>query len=644
MCGICGIVGENINTSKNELIVRAMMKTLIHRGPDDCGIEKGKNFIFGHQRLSIIDINHGHQPMLTDDKQVVLVLNGEIYNYLELKRELSLKGVKFKTTSDTEVLLKLYEQKGPKCLEYINGMFSFAIFDSRKKIFFAARDQFGIKPFYYYAFPNGNIVFASEIKAILQHPRIRAEVNYDGLEEYLTFQFCFNNKTLFKGIKKLEPAHKINWFLSDGDKFQIQEYWKQNYKVDTRHSKAYSIDRLKFLLEDSIQLQLRSDVSLGAYLSGGIDSSVVASLAGRLYGNDFQCFTGKFKEGILFDESKYAKVVAKNINTKLHFVTIEENGFIRLMPKLIYCMDEPVAGPGLLPQYVVSSFAAQHVKVVLGGHGGDEIFGGYTRYAIAYLEQCIKGAIYESQEEGRHIVTLNSIIKNLPALKEYVPMLKEFWKTGLFESMDSRYFKLIDRGGDLKSVLSKEMQSLHSKEKMFEHFASVFNSAGTKSYINKMLHFDQKTLLPALMHIEDRVSMAASLESRVPLLDYRIVEFANTLPPALKFHGGRLKHILREAMKNVLPSLILDRRDKMGFPVPLKEWLKKGPVCDFVRSIILSDSARKRGLFNVKEVEKLLEKEGNYVRQIWGILCLELWHQIFIDKNSAYSFLHKGNL
>lgn len=637
MCGICGIVGGEARSPESERIVSTMMECLSHRGPDDEGMMKDNSFIFGHKRLSIIDLDYGRQPMRSDSGDITLIFNGEIYNYVELRQELARKGIHFKTFSDTEVLLRLYEAEGEDCLNRLNGMFAFAIFDKRKNLFFAARDHFGIKPFYYYTFPDGSIIFASEIKALLKHPSVHAVAETEAVQEYLTFQFCLNSKTLFKDIKKLEPGQILLWNPDKNRETVIKTYWKQTYEVDVYHTEEYFLDKLLILLEDSIRQQLRSDVPLGAYLSGGIDSSTVATLAGMQYGKGFQCFTGKFSEGPSYDESRYARIVSDSINATLHTIVPTADDFVRLMPKLIYHLDEPVAGPGTFPQYMVSELASKNVKVVLGGQGGDEVFGGYARYLIAYLEQCLKGAIYETQEEGQHIVTLHSIIQSLPLLREYVPMLKEFWRGDLFEHMDSRYFRLIDRSHDLQTLLSEDMKNLYDKDLMFENFKTLFNNSGTKSYVNKMLNFDQKTLLPALLQIEDRVSMAVSLESRVPLLDYRIAELANSMPPSLKFKEGKIKHSLREAMKNLLPKEISSRRDKMGFPVPLKEWMTKGSVHDFIRDTLLSRSSKERGVFNIKELEKSIEKEKSFGRQIWGALCMELWYQVFIDKNDSMS-------
>ncbi|MFQ5482090.1 MAG: asparagine synthetase B family protein, partial [Nitrospinaceae bacterium] len=307
--------------------------------------------------------------------------------------------------------------------------------------------------------------------------------------------------------------------------------------------------------------------------------------------------------------------------------------FIECLPRLIYHMDEPMAGPGLFPQYIVNRYASQHVKVVLGGQGGDEFFGGYARYLVAYLEQALKGAIFETQEEGRYLVTLDSIIPNLPILKQYVPMLKKFWSEGLFESMDRRYFRIIDRTPDLESLLSKDFQAIVSKQDVFDAFQKQFNDPNTKSYINKMTHFDLKTLLPALLHVEDRVSMAVSLESRVPILDPRIAELAASVPPRIKFQGGKTKALLKKAMENVLPPEILNRKDKMGFPVPLSEWMDIPRFREFVHETLLSRRCIERGFFREQALYNMVAEEPQFGRQLWGLLCLELWFRQFIDRN-----------
>lgn len=326
--------------------------------------------------------------------------------------------------------------------------------------------------------------------------------------------------------------------------------------------------------------------------------------------------------------------MAKECCAQIYEIFPTEADFVSVLPKLVYHMDEPMAGPGLFPQYMVARLAAQNVKVVLTGHGGDEIFGGYARYVIAYLEQALKGAIFETHDEGEHIVSLQSILPNLPFLGSYVPTLRYFWESGLFEPMDRRYFRLIDRSRGDWSVLSDDFQSRFDGERIFSRFQTVFNHPDTPSYYNKMVHFDMCASLPALLHVEDRVTMACSLESRVPLLDHRIVELVARMPPRLKFKGAEMKYILKRSMKNIVPPLILERKDKMGFPVPLHLWAKNS-LRRFYQDILLSPTCRNRGIFNPPQIEKLIHREDAYGRRLWGMINIELWFRQFIDKKAG---------
>lgn len=626
MCGIAGIFNQSKPVDKSILV--KMSEILNHRGPDDKGEYLHDNIGLAHRRLSIIDLKNGHQPMLDSTGRYCIIFNGEIYNYLELRQELIDAGYSLKTHSDTEVLLYLFIKEGKDCLKKLIGMFAFAIYDQETRTLFLARDHFGIKPLYY-AECNDAFVFASEIKSLLCHPSIKAKPNQGALYEYITFQFCLDNRTLFHGIRKLEPANYM--VVKQGKITEKKAYWSVDFTVDYHHTQDYFLERLAFLLQDSVRLQLRSDVPLGAYLSGGFDSSTVTTYAAELMKTSIATFTGGFKEGPQYDETAYAKAVSKQAKTMHYEIFPTAKDFTDTIENLIYYMDEPAAGPGLFPQYFVSKLASQKVKVVLGGQGGDEIFGGYARYLVAYLEQCIKSAIYEQQEEGKYVVTLETIIPNLALLKEYAPLIKRFWSQGLFEPMDTRYFQLINRSSDLKGIYTNEFQKEFDYKKIFDTFSTMFNSPQTKSYFNKMTYFDMRTLLPALLQVEDRMSMAVSLESRVPLLDHRIVELVASMPPTLKFADGKTKHVLRMVAQGKLPKEIVERKDKMGFPVPLSEWLKKGIVRDFVLDIFNKKSCKERGILDTKHIETLLNSELPFGRGLWGALCLELWHQKFID-------------
>ena len=625
MCGFVGLIDLNSKPVYPDLL-RKMVSRIHHRGPDDEGYFIKGNLGLYHKRLSIIDIKGGHQPMSFNG--ITIVYNGEIYNYIELREELKSKGHSFQTTSDTEVVLHMYEEYGDDFVNLLNGMFAFVIHDSRRNRLFIARDHFGIKPLYIYH-DTSIIAFASEIKALLVHERIKAIPDYDGLNEYLTFQFVLGEGTLFKDIKKIQPGHYCTIDLND---YQIRhkKYWEPDFQLDTHHTEEYFVENLRGILDEIVFQQLRSDVPVGTYLSGGIDSSLVTMLSAKHYGNQLQSFTGAFREGPEFSEMPFAEIVAKQANSQLHKIYPTEQQFVDNLSKLIYHLDEPVAGPGLFPQFMVSKYAAENVKVVLGGQGGDEIFGGYTRYLVAYLEQAIKGAIFESNEEGEHIVSLNSILPNLPSLQQYIPMMKSFWKTDAFSQMDKRYFALINRMGGTQAFLSNEYLENYNEEAIFNQFSKFFNHIDTQSYYNKMTHFDMISSLPGLLQVEDRVSMAVSIESRVPLLDRRIVDLVSKMPAGMKFKGAELKYLLKKAIHDLIPKSILNRKDKMGFPVPLHHWIKNNSK-DFVMDIFNTQKSKERGILNTTKIEQMISSEQPFNRGLWGLLCLEIWFGEFID-------------
>lgn len=626
MCGFVGII-EKKTGSPDLLVLEKMANKIVHRGPDDEGHFIDENIGFFHKRLSIIDLEHGHQPMTSN--QNTIVFNGEIYNYIELRELLKKRGCSFETNSDTEVILKMYEVFGEKCVNLLNGMFAFLIFDKANSKVLVARDHFGIKPLYFHR-NNDQLIFASEIKAILAHPDVKAIPDFNCIQEYLTFQFILGSSTLFKGIHKVLPGHYLMISTKSLDIKEVK-YWEPDFNVDTYHTEIYFKEKLRELLHDTVKMQMRSDVPLGAYLSGGMDSSIVSVLAANYLNGPIKTFTGAFREGNDFDETKYAKEVVEKINAQAYEIYPTEADFIDSIPKLVYHMDEPVAGPGVFPQYMVSKLAKENVTVVLGGQGGDEIFGGYARYVIAYLEQVLKGAIFETNDEGEHIVSLSSILPNLPHLHKYIPMMTDFWKKGAFKSADQRYFDLIDRSGGSLNYYSSDFQKEFNKERIFNRFQKMFNHPDTKSYYNKMTHFDMFGSLPGLLHVEDRVSMAVSIESRVPLLDRRIVDLVSSMPPAMKFKGGEMKYFLKQAVGDILPSNILNRKDKMGFPVPLHLWANNNLTRDFIRDTLFSQSSRERGIVDLNKVDGLIKSEKPFGRALWGILSLELWFKTFID-------------
>ncbi|MFC2142073.1 asparagine synthase (glutamine-hydrolyzing) [Acidobacteriota bacterium] len=627
MCGIVAIINEKRKPA--ELVQLAQMaETIRHRGPDEEGhLLEGSIGLYS-VRLAIIDLISGQQPLTCE--HATIAFNGAIYNYQELRTDLLKRGHTFRTQSDTEVLLRMYLEYGPDCLRFLNGMFAFVIYDRKKNIIMAARDHFGIKPLYYFEDKDHSFLFASEIKALLKHPAVIVDPNYDTIKDYIIFQFPLGEETFFTGVNKILPGH---YKIIDLNSMNIDtiKYWEPDFTVDSGHDENYFAGKLWELLSDAVNIQLRSDVPVGTYLSGGLDSSTVTMLAAQMIPGKLKTFTGAFDDGPDFNETEYARVVATACAADNYEIYPSENEFIEILPKLIYHMDEPAGGPGIFPQYMVSSLASENVKVVLGGQGGDEIFGGYARYVIAYLEQALKGAIFETSDEGEHIVSLRSILNNLPSLKQYLPMLQRFWEQDLFRPMDRRYFRLIDRSGGDLDVFSKEFRDSIDPEMVFSRFQQVFNHPTTLSYYNKMVHFDMVASLPALLQVEDRVTMAVSLESRVPLLDYRIAELIARMPPRMKFKGAEMKYILKKAVRDIVPKHILERKDKMGFPVPLQIWAK-GRFGEFLKDILLSSTCRERGMFDCSEIARLIEHEETFGRQLWGVLNLELWFRQFNDK------------
>ncbi len=627
MCGIAGALDlsrRHIPDLGRRLEV--MNEIQAHRGPDGHAVwqHPSRHVGFAHQRLAIIDLSTGDQP-IGDGAGSWISYNGEIYNYIELRAELG--GTGFRTTSDTEVALRAYQHWGEDCVNHFRGMFAFSLWDERTDTLFCARDRFGIKPFYY-AEVAGVLYFASEIKTLIPFlPSVETDV--EGLKDYLCFQFCLGGKTLFKGVKELLPGHMLS--VRDG-RVTVSRYWEVYYQPDFNHGAAYFESAIQDLMAESVGLHLRADVPVGAYLSGGLDSSIVASLAAEHEGPGFLAFTGRFGDDPAYDESMYAREMAEFKNFQLLDIDIGAQDFVNSIEKVIYHLDSPVAGPGSFPQYHVSALAAKHRKVVLGGQGGDEIFGGYTRYLVAYFEQCIKGAIDGTMNTGKFVVTYESIIPNLVSLRNYKPLLQEFWRDGLFDDLDKRYFRLINRSPSLGDEINWAALGQYDP---WEAFRSIFHgeNVGHESYFDSMTHFDFKTLLPALLQVEDRVSMAHGLESRVPFLDHSIVELAATIPADIKFENGNMKHVLRTAMRSKLPDRIFNRQDKMGFPVPISEWLTSaGPVRDYVRDVFASDAARSREFIDNTRVLQKLDSEKRFSRQAWGLLSLELWQRSFHDR------------
>ena len=628
MCSIAGMInykGKKIQGLRKKLEV--MNQIQAHRGPDGEGNWEHKNQFVGlaHRRLSIIDIDNGKQPM-TDEYGNWVCFNGEIYNYIELREEL---GCKCRTNSDTEIILHAYRKWGEDCVSHFSGMFSFALWDEREQKLFCARDPFGIKPFYY-CIVDDELYFASEAKALLPFLK-EIKTDRKAFSDYLVFQFCLDGKTLFHDILELQPAFSMT---ISREEVRNRRYWQVYYQPDFYHTEKYFFEEMEGYFMNSLKYHIRSDVPVGGYVSGGVDSSITSSIASDLLHQDFEGFTGKFSIGAEYDESMYAQSVADQKGFKLYQIDIGAQDFIENMNKVMYHLDTPVAGPGSFSQFMVSGLASKHRKVVLGGQGGDEIFGGYTRYLVAYFEQCIKGAIEGTMNSGKFVVTYQSIIPNLTSLKNYKPMIKEFWKDGLFDASYTRYYKLINRAPQMEDCIYREQLGSYNPYTSYEKIF-IAENVDKDSLLDRMTHFDFKTLLPALLQVEDRMSMAHGLESRVPFLDKNLVEFAATIPANVKMKDGNLKYILRESMNKYVPDDIMNRKDKMGFPTPFAKWAKN-ETRDYIMDILSSQKAGQRDFINNKKVIQKIDSEGSFARNLWGFFCLELWQTIFHDRANEY--------
>jgi asparagine synthase (glutamine-hydrolysing) len=629
MCGIGAAISlDRQRVPHLRAALGGMNGLLAHRGPDGSGewLHPEGHVGLTHRRLAIIGLERGDQPMSDGDGNWISY-NGEIYNYKSLRRELG--PSLFTTDTDTEVILRLYREAGAEGLRRLRGMFAFALWDEQRQELLVARDRFGIKPLYY-TVADGVLYCASEVKALLPF-RPAVETDAQALREYLTFQFPLGGRTLFKGISELPSAHVLH--VKNGQ-LSVRRWWEVEYEHDFDHSEQYFVRRLREIVVDSVEAHLVSDVPVGAYVSGGLDSSIIASIAARSSSDEFIGFAGRFDAGPQYDEAEHARNVASAAGFSLRETTIVPGDLVENLGKIIYSLDFPVGGPGSFPQYLVSRDAARERKVVLGGQGGDEIFGGYARYLLAYFEQCIKAAIEGTSHLAQFVVTYESIIPNLESLREYKPLIQSFWREGVFADLDERYFRLVNRAPDLGGAVRWEVFGGHSP---YSAFAEIFHAGnvGKESYFDRMTHFDFKTLLPALLQVEDRVSMAHGLESRTPLVDHEVVEFAAALPALVKFKGGELKRMLRLALGDVLPEAVARRKDKMGFPVPLTEWAR-GPLRDFVLDAFARGPGRRDYLADDFAVERLLAEEAGFGRGLWGLLSLELWQQQYHDRGSHW--------
>ncbi|HEX5055623.1 MAG TPA: asparagine synthase (glutamine-hydrolyzing) [Gammaproteobacteria bacterium] len=617
MCGIAGIAGGPDKSPKFEELQR-MCGAMVHRGPDDEGFYLNAEVGLGMRRLKIIDLETGSQPVRNEDGSLWVVLNGEIYNYRELRRDLEQRGHTFYTATDTEVIVHLYEEYGQDCVNHMRGMFGFALWDLRSRTLMVARDRLGIKPLYYTE-AGGRFAFASELKVLLQLPEVGRQLNWRAVNYLFSFLTTPTDQSIIEGVHKLEPGHMIT--LRPGGRPRIRRYWDVNFEPDRGHSEQYFIDRLRELLEESVRMHMVSDVPLGAFLSGGVDSSAVVATMARLSPRAVKTFSIGFREQD-HDETRYARLVARRFSTD-HSELILEPDITGLLEQLPWYLDEPFGDPSAIPTYMVSKMAAQEVKVVLSGDGGDELFAGYDKYVVEGKER----------KYQRLAAPVRSLLRGVSAVMPEGAkgrnFLRHFSMSGAQRYLDAVSFFRPEEQGRL---YHPEAAERILRDDAWNEAAALLQSEDG-DWLASLQYFDIKRYLPLdILTKVDRMSMAHSIEARVPLLDHKLVEFAATIPPALKLRGTT-KYIFKRALRGILPPAVIDR-PKQGFAVPLGSWFR-GRLGGFLRDYLLSHRSRGRGLFNADYVERLIElHEGGRPLdlQLWTLLSFELWCRTFLDR------------
>jgi asparagine synthase (glutamine-hydrolysing) len=626
MCGIASIV-DVTGRPVDGALLRSMTAVIGHRGPDGDGIVCRGSAGLGHRRLAIIDLVTGDQPMVSDDGLIRITFNGEIYNFRELRRDLEARGAKFRTESDTEVILRAYEAHGPECVQRLRGMFAFAILDERARRLVLARDRAGIKPLVY-AWDGRRLLFASEIKAILEDPSVRRDLDLDALGEYLTFHYVPAPRTIFTAVRKLPPASTLVLSL-DGGEPVVSRYWSLRFVPDVTVTEREWVERLRAELTDAVRCHMISDVPIGAFLSGGMDSSTVVALMAQASGAPIRTFSIGFDEAD-FDELRFARQVATRYGTDHYELVVKPNA-LEVLPKLAWHFDEPFADSSAIPTYYVSKITREHVTVALSGDGGDENFAGYRRYAraLALHERFDRGA-------GRLTRPLLKLASELLPVGAPGQALAGMLGAGPLE----RYFRLVtyQRRETLRRLLSDDVAARVGSASSPALFARLASEGDTADYVSTLQHIDLATYLPGdILAKVDAMSMAVSLESRVPLLDHRLMEFLATVPSTFKLRNGSGKYLLQRAMAQDLPGEILTRR-KMGFGVPLGAWFRR-ELRDMARDVLLGSQARERGLFRPSEVESLLATHDSGRRdcsaRLWSLICFELWMRQWADRGPA---------
>ena len=617
MCGIAGIVSlDKRPVDPNDL--QRMCDAIVHRGPDDEGYYFAPGVGLGMRRLSIIDLDTGHQPIHNEDGSIQVVFNGEIYNYKELRRDLLQRGHSFYTDTDTETIVHLYEEYGSRVVEKLRGMFAFALWDGRRRQLLLARDRLGIKPLYY-AYIHGRLIFASELKAILQLPEIDIAFNWKSAQRLFTFLATPNSESLVEGVHKLGPGQIL--IAAANQEPLVEQYWDVQFVPDYEHDENFFVERLRELLLEAVRLRMVSDVPVGAFLSGGLDSSSVVAMMSGLASEPIKTYTIGFEDSG-YDETPYARQVANQFGT-LHSEQILATDALDVIEDIAWYLDEPLGDSSVIPTYMVSKLAAKDVKVSLSADGGDELFAGYDKYVV------------ENRERNYRFIpspvrrALGHVGRALPDSARGKNFLEHIALDGVNRYLDaSTFFKIKDQ----KRLFRPEVFELMSADPYRTEAEHLRKHNG--NWLSSLQYLDLKSYLPLdILTKVDRMSMAHSLEARVPLLDHKLVEFAATIPPELKLKQGATKYIFKKAMRGILPDTIIDR-PKHGFAVPLGQWFK-GRFDDFLHDLLLSDTSRRRGILNAGHVEHLirLHRGGRPLdSQLWTLISFELWCRTFMDR------------
>jgi len=638
MCGICGIFLFDKVQRVNREVLSDMNRQIAHRGPDDDGFFVDGNVGLAMRRLSIIDIRTGHQPLSNEDGSIWIVFNGEIYNHGELRKDLVSRGHRYRTQSDTETIVHLYEEYGKDCVQYLRGMFAFAIWDRSRRSLFIARDRLGIKPLYY-RHQDDTFLFGSEIKTILNYPHVRPEFNRGTLAEYLAFGYIAGEETMYAGINKLLPGHTL---ILEEDKraLQIEPYWDLNIQSDDgKRPYEHYVSEYRERLEDCVSSHLMSDVPLGVFLSGGLDSSAVAALTTKIRQEPIQTFSVGYGEQE-FSELPYARTVAEHLRSRYHEIHVNWGDFFQTLPRLIWHEDEPVVWPSSVALYFVARLAREHVTVVLTGEGSDETLAGYTRYAWTLLNSRMD-RVYRSMTPAGLRALLRSAIGLTPISAAYKRKLEHTFLGRDGASWPSFYFDnfyCAFSASDQDELLTPD-----AKESAGDPYAGSMHywNGSSGDLLHRLLYTDIKTYLVELLMKQDQMSMAASIESRVPFLDHALVEFTATIPAKYSTKGMAGKCILKSAVADLLPEAIMSRK-KMGFPTPWEYWLK-GPQLEVLEQLLLEPRTLQRRLFRQEILQRLFAEHRSGARdhgsRIWRLLNLELWLRVCVDGDSGAGFV-----